>query len=68
MRLPAEHKNHVRCYHLVTDQTSEGRKFRTFNIIDVHAHQPLACNVAVRIRASDVLDILTEPVTEHGTL
>ena len=35
VRLRAERRNHVWSYDFVTDQTSDGRKFRTLNIIDV---------------------------------
>lgn len=59
IRLRAEHKNHVWSYDFVTDQTSDGRKFRTRNIIDEYTHEALACRVARRIRASDVLDLLS---------
>ena len=67
IRLRAEHKNHVWSYDFVTDQTSDGRKFRTLNIIDEYTHEALACHVARRIRASDVLDLLTDLFVEHGT-
>jgi len=67
VRLRAEHKNHVWSYDFVTDQTSDGRKFRTLNVIDEYTHQALACHVARRIRASDVLDLLTDLFAEHGT-
>jgi len=66
VRLRAERKNHVWSYDFVTDQTSDGRTFRTLNIIDEYTHEALACYVARRIRASDVLDILADRFTEHG--
>lgn len=67
VRLRAERKNHVWSYDFVTDQTSDGRKFRTLNIIDEFTHEGLACHVARRIRASDVLDIVADFFTQHGT-
>lgn len=67
VRLRAERKNHVWSYDFVTDQTGDGRKFRTLNIIDEFTHEALACHVARRIRASDVLDILADLFTQYGT-
>lgn len=67
VRLRAERRNHVWSYDFVTDQTSDGRKFRTLNIIDEYTHEVLACHVARRIRASDVLDVLTDLFIEYGT-
>lgn len=67
IRLRAEHKNHVWSYDFVTDQTRDGRKFRSLNIIDEFTHEALACYVARTIRASDVVDVLTELFVQHGT-
>jgi putative transposase len=66
IRLRPERKNHVWSYDFVTDQTYNGRKFRVLNIIDEYSRECLACHVARRITANDVLFVLSQLFIKHG--
>src|SRR4051794_34143058 len=40
--------------------TYDGRKFRMLNIVDAFTHECLAIRVARRLKASDVIDVLSD--------
>jgi putative transposase len=60
LRLRAEHPNHVWSYDFVEERTHDGRKFRLLNIIDEFTHECLAIRVARRLKAIDVIDVLSD--------
>src|SRR5918911_1601193 len=60
LRLRAEHPNHVWAYDFVEDRTHDGRKYRMLNIVDEFTHECLALRVARKLRAADVIDVLSD--------
>jgi putative transposase len=66
LRLRAEHPNHVWSYDFVEDRTHDGRKFRMLNIVDEFTHECLAIRVARQLKATDVIDVLSDLFILHG--
>jgi putative transposase len=66
LRLRAEHPNHVWSYDFVEDRTHDGRKFRMLNIVDEFTHECLAIRVARQLRATDVIDVLSDLFIRRG--
>ena len=60
IRLRSEHRNHVWSYDFVEDRTHNGRKYRMLNVIDEFTHECLAIRVARRLKAIDVIDVLSD--------
>ena len=60
IRLRAERPNHVWSYDFVEDRTHDGRKFRMLNIIDEFTHECLAIRIDRRLKAADVIDVLSD--------
>src|ERR671912_2609986 len=60
IRLRAEQPNHVWSYDFVEDRTHDGRKYRMLNVIDEFTHACLAIQVSRRLKAVDVLDVLSD--------
>ena len=60
IRLRAERPNHVWSYDFVEDRTHDGRKYRMLNILDEFTHESLAIRVARRLKAIDVIDVLSD--------
>jgi putative transposase len=60
VRLRPEHPNHVWFYDFVGDRTHDGRKFRMLNVIDELTHECLAIRVARKLKAVDVIDVLSD--------
>jgi putative transposase len=60
LRLRAEHPNHVWSYDFVEDRTHDGRKYRMLNLIDEFTHECLAIRVARKLKATDVIDVLSD--------
>ena len=60
IRLRAERPNHVWSYDFVEDRTHDGRKYRMLNLIDEFTHECLAIRVARRLKAADVIDVLSD--------
>jgi putative transposase len=60
VRLRAERPNHVWSYDFVEDRTHDGRKYRMLNIIDEFTHECLMIRVARRLKATDVIDVLSD--------
>src|ERR687891_1118245 len=60
LRLRAERPNHVWSYGFVEDRTHDGRKYRMLNVVDEFTHECLAIRVARRLKATDVIDVLSD--------
>ena len=60
VRLRPEHPNHVWSYDFVEDRTHDGRKFRLLNVVDEFTHECLAIRVARKLKATDVIDVLSD--------
>jgi putative transposase len=58
IRLRPEYKDHVWSYDFVEERTSNGRKFRTLNIIDEFTRECLAIKVNRKLNSQDVIDEL----------
>ncbi|MBL0407659.1 IS3 family transposase [Microvirga aerilata] len=59
-RLRAERPNHVWSYDFVEDCTHDGRKYRMLNVIDEFTHECLAIRVGRKLKAVDVVDVLSD--------
>jgi putative transposase len=60
IRLRAEGPNHVWSYDFVEDRTHDGRKYRMLNVIDEFTHECLAIRVNRKLKAVDVIDVLSD--------
>jgi len=60
IRLRAERPNHVWSYDFVEDRTHDGRKYRMLNVIDEFTHECLAIRVSRKLKATDVIDVLSD--------
>jgi putative transposase len=60
VRLRPEHRDHVWSYDFVEDRTHDGRKYRMLNVIDEFTHECLAIRVSRRLKAIDVIDVLSD--------
>ena len=60
IRLRAERPNHVWSYDFVEDRTHDGRKYRMLNIIDEFTHECLAIRIDRKLKAIDVIDVLSD--------
>jgi transposase InsO family protein len=60
IRLRAERPNHVWSYDFVEDRTHDGRRYRMLNIIDEFTHECLAIRIDRRLKAIDVIDVLSD--------
>jgi putative transposase len=60
LRLRAEYPNHVWSYDFVEDRTHDGRKYRMLNLIDEFTHECLAIRVARKLKATEVVDVLSD--------
>ena len=60
IRLRAERPNHVWSYDFVEDRTHEGRKYRMLNVVDEFTHECLAIRVNRKLKAVDVIDVLSD--------
>lgn len=60
VRLRPQHPNHVWSYDFVEDRTHNGRRFRMLNVIDEFSRECLAIRVSRRLRAADVIDVLSD--------
>ena len=59
VRLRPEHANHVWFYDFVEDRTQNGRKYRMLNVVDEFTHECLAIRINRRLKALDVIDVLS---------
>src|SRR5262249_6195717 len=60
IRLRPQQRNHVWSYDFVEDRTHEGRKYRMLNVLDEFPHECLAIRVARKLKAIDVIDVLSD--------
>jgi len=60
IRLRAERPNHVWSYDFMEDRTHDGRKYRMLNVIDEFTHECLAIRVDRKLKAADVIDVLSD--------
>jgi len=60
IRLRAERRNHVWSYDFLEDRTHDGRKYRMLNIVDEFTHECLAIRIARRLKAIDVIELLSD--------
>jgi putative transposase len=60
IRLRPEYPNHVWSYDFVEDRTHEGRKYRMLNVLDEFTHESLAIRVKRKLKAIDVIDVLSD--------
>jgi putative transposase len=66
IRLRPEHRNHVWSYDFVEARTHNGRRYRMLNVLDEFTYECLAIRVARKLRAIDVIDILSDLFILHG--
>ena len=60
IRLRPEHRNHVWSYGFVEDRTHNRRRYRMLNVLDEFTHECLAIRVARKLKAIDVIDVLSD--------
>ena len=60
LRLRPERRDHVWSYDFVEARTHEGRRFRTLNVVDEFTRECLAIRVARKLKAIDVIDVLSD--------
>src|SRR5215207_9198302 len=60
IRLRPESPNHVWSDDFVEDRTHDGRKFRMLNVLDEFTHECLAIRVDRKLKAIDVIDVLSD--------
>src|SRR5919199_5465787 len=60
LRLRAEYPDHVWSYDFVEDRTHDGRKVRLLNVLDEFTHECLAIRVGRKLKAADVIDVLSD--------
>src|SRR5262249_44744458 len=58
--LRPEQRNHVWSCDFVEDRTHDGRKYRMLNVLDEFTHECLAIRVARKLKAIDVIDVLSD--------
>jgi transposase InsO family protein len=66
IRLRPQHRNHVWSYDFVEDRTHDGRKYRMLNVLDEFTHESLAIRVARKLKAIDVIDVLSDLFIARG--
>jgi transposase InsO family protein len=60
IRLRAEYRDHVWSYDFVEDRTHDERKYRMLNVIDEFTHECLAIRIDRKLKAVDVIDVLSD--------
>ena len=60
VRLRPEYRDHVWSYDFVEDRTHDGRKVRMLNVVDEFTRECLAIRVARKLKAIDVIDVLSD--------
>ncbi len=63
VRLRPERPGHVWSYDFVEHRTHNGRKYRMLNVIDEFTRECLAIRVSRKLKAHDVIDVLSEVVS-----
>jgi transposase InsO family protein len=59
IRLRPQHRDHVWSYDFVEHRTHDGRRYRMLNVLDEFTRECLAIRVARRLKAIDVIDVLS---------
>ena len=62
----AEFKNHVWCWDFTMDETADGRRLKWFSVVDEFTRECLVLEVERRMKAKDVVAILTWLEAKHG--
>src|SRR5215475_6618080 len=66
IRLRSQHRNHVWSYDFVEDRTHDGRRYRMLNVLDEFTHECLAIRIARKLKAIDVIDLLSDLFIMRG--
>ena len=66
IRLRSQHRNHVWSYDFVEDRTHDGRRYRMLNVLDEFTHECLAIRIARKLKAIDVIDVLSDLFIMRG--
>ena len=66
VRLRPERLNHVWAYDFVEARTHDGRKFRMLSVVDEFTHECLAIRMARKLKATDVIDVLSDLFMPRG--
>jgi transposase InsO family protein len=66
IRLRPTHRNHVWSYDFVIERTSDGRPIRMLTIVDEHARECLAIDVAKKLTSEDILERLSDLFVRRG--
>jgi putative transposase len=66
VRLRPEYPHHVWSYDFIEDRTHRGSRFRMLNVIDEFSHECLAIRVARKLKAIDVIDVLSDLFVLRG--
>ena len=53
-------------YDFVEVRTHDGRKYRMLNVLDEFTHESLAIRVARKLKAVDVIDVLSDLFIQRG--
>ena len=66
LRLRPERPDHVWSYDFVEHRTHNGRKYRILNVIDEFTRECLAIRVSRKLKALDVIDVLSDLFSLRG--
>ena len=66
VRLRPERPDHVWSYDFVEHRTHNGRKYRMLNVIDEFTRECLAIRVSRKLKALDVIDVLSDLFSLRG--
>jgi transposase InsO family protein len=66
LRLRPERPDHVWSYDFVEHRTHNGRKYRMLNVIDEFTRECLAIRIARKLKALDVIDVLSDLISLRG--
>ncbi len=66
LRLRLERPDHVWSYDFVENRTHNGRKYRMLNVIDEFTRECLAIRVSRKLKALDVIDVLSDLFSLRG--
>ncbi|GJE77874.1 IS3 family transposase ISMex5 [Methylorubrum suomiense] len=60
LQLRAEHRDHVWSYDFVDARIHDGHKFQMLKVVDEFSRECLAIRVARKLKAADVIDVLSD--------
>lgn len=66
LRLRPERPDHIWSYDFVEHRTHNGRKYRMLNVVDEFIRECLAIRVARKLKALDVIDVLSDLFSLRG--